>query len=267
MQQAGCGAAIGGASRLQQALLAALPLGQPERQLICFVQGVGGQSLPPLAIAAALGGQGLAPAHPGQILGQNAPGDRIYDQVMEGEEEPLHRLCLTLDGQVAQAGPGQGVATGGIEIPLQPGQAGLQFSPAECSCIQGRQRQQRQLGQIALTGWDHRQTQGVVMLAQCGQPAMQGGIAHPGWQAQYYPLVPVTRLGEALLEEPVLDGMERELPCQIALFGLVTDCLLLAELAAEAAHRLGLEHVLDAAVQPRIPQPGGELDAEDGVTA
>ncbi|MNP08108.1 hypothetical protein D3C76_1001640 [compost metagenome] len=166
-----------------------------------------------------------------------------------------------------QPGPGQGVAAGGIEIPLHLGQADLQFSPAECSCIQGRQRRQRQLGQIALTGWDHRQTQGVVMLAQCGQPAMQGGIAHPGWQAQYYPLVPVTRLGEALLEEPVLDGMERELPCQIALFGLVTDCLLLAELAAEAAHRLGLEHVLDAAMQPRIPQPGAELDAEDGVAA
>ncbi|MNL02416.1 hypothetical protein D3C87_1229240 [compost metagenome] len=74
-------------------------------------------------------------------------------------------------------------------------------------------------------------------------------------------------LGEALLEEPVLNGVERELAGQAALLASVADGLLLAELAAEAAHRLGFEHVLHAAVQPRIPQPGGELDAEDGVTA
>ncbi|MNZ26445.1 hypothetical protein D3C78_436370 [compost metagenome] len=65
LQQAGGGAAIFGTFGLQQALLAALPLGQPERQLILFPSGVGCQPLPPLAIAAALGGQGLAPAHPG----------------------------------------------------------------------------------------------------------------------------------------------------------------------------------------------------------
>ncbi|MNQ80999.1 hypothetical protein D3C85_959980 [compost metagenome] len=106
-----------------------------------------------------------------------------------------------------------------------------------------------------------------MMLAQCGQPAGQGVIIDPGGQAQYHPLIPVAGLGEALLEEPVLYGMQREVAGEAALFGLVPDCLLLAELAAEAAHRLGLEHVLDAAVQPRIPQPGGELDAEDGVTA
>ncbi|MNG00838.1 hypothetical protein D3C84_837910 [compost metagenome] len=98
LQQAGGGAAIFGAFGLQQAWLVALPLGQPERQLILFAQGVGGQPFAPLAIAAALGGQGLAPAHPGEILGQNAPGDRIDHQVMEGEEEPLHRLALPLEG-------------------------------------------------------------------------------------------------------------------------------------------------------------------------
>ncbi|MNE92062.1 hypothetical protein D3C80_1897490 [compost metagenome] len=78
----------------------------------------------------------------------------------------------------------------------------------------------------------------------------------------------MTGLGKALLEEPVLDGMERELAGQAALLAPVADCLLLAELAelaAEAAHRFGFEHVLHAAVQPRIPQPGGELDAEDGI--
>ncbi|MNZ26446.1 hypothetical protein D3C78_436380 [compost metagenome] len=187
--------------------------------------------------------------------------------MVEGEEKPLHRIGLTLYGQVAQAGPGQGVAAGGIEIPLQLGQAGLQFSPAECSCIQGRQLRQRQLGQIALAARGHRQTQGIVVQAQGIQPAAQGLIVHPGRQAQYYPLVPVAGPGKALLEEPVLDGMERELADQAALLAPVADGLLLAELTAEAAHRLGFEHVLHAAVQPRIPQSGGELDAEDGIAA
>ena len=106
-----------------------------------------------------------------------------------------------------------------------------------------------------------------MVLAQGIQPAAQGLIVHPGRQAQDHPLVPVTGLGKALLEEPVLNGVERELAGQAALLAPVADRLLLAELAAEAAHRLGFEHVLHAAVQSRIPQPGGELDAEDGVTA
>ncbi|MND90456.1 hypothetical protein D3C80_825390 [compost metagenome] len=105
-----------------------------------------------------------------------------------------------------------------------------------------------------------------MVLAQGIQPAAQGLIVHPARQAQYYPLVPVAGPGEALLEEPVLYGMERELAGEAALLAPMADRLL-AELAAEAAHRLGFEHVLHAAVQPRIPQPGGELDAEDGVTA
>ncbi|MNG99997.1 hypothetical protein D3C79_591800 [compost metagenome] len=100
---------------------------------------------------------------------------------------------------------------------------------------------------------------------QCLQPVTEAPIRQPLGQAQYHPLIPVTGLGEALLEEPVLDGVEREVADQIALLAPVADGLLLAELAAEAAHRLGLEHVLDAAMQPRIPQPGAELDAEDGV--
>ena len=86
LQQAGGGAAIFGVLCFQQSSLVALPLGQPERQLILFAQGVGGQPFAPLAIAAALGGQGLAPAHPGEILGQNAPGDGIDEQMVEGEE-------------------------------------------------------------------------------------------------------------------------------------------------------------------------------------
>ena len=106
-----------------------------------------------------------------------------------------------------------------------------------------------------------------MVLTQGIQPAAQGLIVHPGRQAQDHPLVPVAGLGKALLEEPVLNGVERELAGQAALLAPVADRLLLAELAAEAAHRLGFEHVLHAAVQSRIPQPGGELDAEDGVTA
>ncbi len=106
-----------------------------------------------------------------------------------------------------------------------------------------------------------------MVLAQVIQPAAQGLIVHSGRQAQDHPLVPVTGLGKALLEEPVLDGVERELAGQAALLASMADSLLLAELATEAAHRLGFEHVFHAAVQPRIPQPGGELDAEDGVTA
>ena len=269
LQQAGGGAAIGGARSDQQVTLAAFPLSQPEAKLILFPFGVGREPLTPLAIAAALGGQRLAPAHPGQILGQNAPGDRIDDQVMEGEEEPLHRLALplTFQREIAQAGPGQGVAAGRVEISLQLGQAGLQLGLIEIGGIQGRQRRQWQFGQVALAGRGHRQTQGIVVLAQGIQPAAQGLIVHPGRQAQDHPLVPVTGLGKALLEEPVLNGVERELAGQAALLAPVADRLLLAELAAEAAHRLGFEHVLHAAVQPRIPQPGGELDAEDGVTA
>ncbi|MNU90949.1 hypothetical protein D3C71_808290 [compost metagenome] len=269
LQQAGGGAAIGGARRFQQVTLAAFPLSQPEAKLILFPFGVGHEPLAPLAIAAALGGQRLAPAHPSQIFGQNAPGDRIDHQVMEGEKEPLHRLALArpLEGEIAQAGPGQGVAAGRVEISLQLGQAGLQLGLIEIGGIQGRQRRQWQFGQVTLAGRGHRQTQGIVVLAQGIQPAAQGLIVHPGRQAQDHPLVPMTGLGKALFEEPVLNGVERELAGQAALLAPVADSLLLAELAAEAAHRLGFEHVLHAAVQPRIPQPGGELDAEDGVTA
>ncbi|MNF43861.1 hypothetical protein D3C84_249620 [compost metagenome] len=102
---------------------------------------------------------------------------------------------------------------------------------------------------------------------QCLQPVTEAPIRQPLGQAQYHPLIPVAGLGEALLEEPVLDGVQREFPLEQPRLRLVTCGLLLAELAAEAAHRLGLEHVLDAAMQPRIPQPGAELDAEDGVAA
>ncbi|MNH14486.1 hypothetical protein D3C79_740780 [compost metagenome] len=63
----------------------------------------------------------------------------------------------------------------------------------------------------------------------------------------------MTGLGKALLEEPVLDGVERELAGQAALLAPVADGLLLTELAAEAAHRLGFEHVLHAAVQAGVP--------------
>ncbi|MNZ71032.1 hypothetical protein D3C78_893850 [compost metagenome] len=170
MQQAGGGAAIGGARRFQQVTLAAFPLSQPEAKLILFPFGVGRQPLAPLAIAAALGGQRLAPAHPYQIFGQDAPGDRIDDQVMESEEEPLHRLTLalplTLEGEIAQAGPGLGVAAGGVEIPLQLGQVGLQLGCIEAAGIQGQQRRQWQFGQVVLTGRGHRQAQRIVVLAQ-----------------------------------------------------------------------------------------------------
>ncbi|MNG99998.1 hypothetical protein D3C79_591810 [compost metagenome] len=154
-QQAGGGAAIRGALRLQQALPAALPLSLPERELRGLSLGIGLEPFPPLAVAAALGGQGLAAGQPGEILGQDAPGDGIDDQMMERQEEPLHGLRLPLDGQVVQPGPGQGLAAGGIQRPLQEGQLRLQLGLAERPGIQPGQRRQHRLAEIALARRRH----------------------------------------------------------------------------------------------------------------
>ena len=231
----------------------------------------------PLAEGGGLEGQAhrLAPGQLGvgrlEVLQQDAPGDAVHGQVVNHQQQARGAVRP----QVEQGGPQQGP---GFQV-----EAGLQLRGAGrhggALLVRGEGGEVDPLEGDRAFDLSHALRPAAGLTGLLGEAQAQGVVVHqevverrlevPGVDGeahlQQQGLVPVVRVGEVALEEPALDGGQRDGPADDPLLrlhhrGAPGD-------GRQAGHGLVLEELAGGEAQPGLVGPRHDLDAEDGVAA
>ncbi|MNO70491.1 hypothetical protein D3C76_613760 [compost metagenome] len=240
----------------------------PVRQLAqqAFVAGIGGKTRRPLLVAAGLvvRSQWLAGDGAGvvalQVFEQHAPGNAVDHQVVQHQQQALAAV-----GLIDQQHPQQRAV-----LQVEAGLGGV----AQRAQLLGRvgltlpelYRRGRCMPLLpAVFGFGKAQAQGVVLLDQCLQCAVERSHVYPLTWCQQQRLVPVVTRGDVLLEEPALDRRQQHRPLHHTLRSQARGQF--AGHLGQAAQGLIAEQVAGAQAQAGLARAADHLDRDDGIAA
>ncbi len=198
-----------------------------------------------------------------QIFQQHAPGHTVHHQVVDGQQQALLAFRAVHQHRPQQRPVFQVEAALGIGEQCLAGGHGRHPHLPEQGSIGQRQVLGAPLPACLPTCLRETQAQGVVLLQHRQQRLLQQRRIQGAQRFQQQGLVPVLRLGNAAVEEPVLDRRQRRFATELALLG--ADALSVAGDPRQGLHGLVLEQVPRGEVNPQLAGTADHLDRQDRV--